>query len=159
MEVGAKVGNKSMASIFISYASQDESFVRKLAARLEEAKHSVFYSGATLHAGQKWQDALSSSLREADGVVIIVSEASLGSRWLMAETGAALGYFQERGRPLVLPVVLGNVTLPPLLAQIQAIFAPDPDQDLDKIVGEITRSFDVLLGRIRARQDEQRKVL
>jgi len=145
-----------MPSIFISYATADQAFVRELAIHLEAAGNVVFFSGASLLAGQPWQASLSSSLREADAVLIVVSAESSESRWIMTEIGAALGYFQERGRPLVLPLVIDEVPLPQPLAPIQALFAPD--RNLDRIVLDITRAMDAMAGRLQARTEEKLEV-
>ena len=141
-----------MATIFISYTTADEEFVRKLASRLEEVGHTPIFSGGSLTAGQPWQVSLSQELREADCVVIVLSKASNESRWVMTEIGAALGYYQQRGRPLIIPLVIDDIDLPIPLAHIHALFAGD--RDLDKIVVQITRAMASMAGRLQARRDE-----
>jgi TIR domain-containing protein len=99
---------------------------------------------------------LSTSLREADAVIIVISQASSENRWLMAEIGAALSYFQERGHPLVLPLVIDDVVLPQPLIQIQAVFAPD--RNLDKVVSQITHALNALAGRMQAQTEQKREI-
>jgi hypothetical protein len=145
-----------MSRVFVSYAAADEDFVNRLVERLKESGHTVYFSGGSLQIGQKWQDSLSSWLREADAIVIVISEASSGSRWLMTELGAALGYFQERGQPVILPVVIDESPLPVQLSQIQALFARN--KDLDWIVPRLTGTLDAIVGRAQARTEEKREV-
>jgi hypothetical protein len=145
-----------MSKVFISYATHDQEFVRGLAGRLEESGHAVVFSGGSLQVGQNWRDSLSTSLREADAIVVVISKASLESRWMMTELGAALGYFQERGQPAILPVVIDESPLPIQLAEIQALFAAH--KDLDWIVSRLTVNLDAMEGRAQARTEEKREV-
>lgn len=145
-----------MSKVFISYAAPDERFVRGLAERLEENGHTVFFSGGSLEVGQDWQASLSSWLRDSDAVVVVISEASTGSRWMMTELGAALGYFQERGQPAILPVVIDESPLPVQLAQVQVLMASH--KDLDWIASRLTVTLDAVKGRVQARTEEKREV-
>jgi hypothetical protein len=145
-------GVNQMASISISYAKADEGFARALAAALEKNGHCVSFLG-TLLIGQRWQDALSTFLREADAVIFVVSKASIDDRWLLAEVGTALGYFQERGRPQVLPLVIDDVPLPPQFSQIQCLIVPD--RNFGSILPHLEAALSASAGRMQARTEEK----
>ena len=144
-----------MATIFVSYSHADEPFVRDLTKLLEEVGHSVVSAGAALTPGEMWQEVLGNLLRDADAVVIILSQASVQSQWLISEIGAALGYWKERGKPIILPVVLDNAELPPQLRHIQAIF--QIDRDPQQVAAQLTRALDSLAGRLKAREEERKE--
>jgi TIR domain len=82
-----------MARIFISYAQQDGDYVKAMANALRELGQDAFYSEDSLILGQRFQAALSKNLREADGIIFVLSKKSLESRYVLTEMGAALGYF------------------------------------------------------------------
>ena len=144
-----------MANIFISYANSDEKFARSLSNKLEENGNNVFFAGGSIPAGQDWQASIANSLKDADAMIIILSEEASNSKWIMHEAGAAVGFWQEKGKPVVLPLVIDDIQIPGPLSHIQAIFALD--RNLDKIAGNISRALDAALGRIKAREDEKRE--
>lgn len=141
-----------MARIFLSYAKLDEPFVAELANRLTKAGHDPVFSGGTLTAGQPWRTTLTDQLRDADCVLIVLSQRSAESEWVMTEVGAALGYFHERGRPFVLPLVIDDIPIPVQLSHIQALIAHGRSQD--EVVAEISRSIAAMTGRLQARKDD-----
>lgn len=145
-----------MAQVFISYSHQDEAIVRQIAEGLGNLGHRVVFAGESITAGKSWRDTLTQSLMVADAVVVLVSEASINSQWIMAEAGAALAYSQERGKSVVIPVVIDPVNLPHVLSEIQAIMVPD--RDVDKIVELVSKALDALVGRQIAQEQEKQEV-
>ncbi|HVF37223.1 MAG TPA: TIR domain-containing protein [Sphingomicrobium sp.] len=95
-----------MASLFLSYARQDVSRARTLAAALEESGHSVWWD-RHITAGQEFSDAIELALESADVVVACWSKDSIHSGWVRDE--AAVG--RDKGR--LVPVSLDGC-LPPL---------------------------------------------
>jgi hypothetical protein len=145
-----------MANVYIAYQMNDSDYVRKLARLLEQRGHNVFFSGGDLRPGQMWEAELSDALRSADALLAIVSTSSSESKWLFTETGAALGYFRERGRPLVIPVLIEDVDIPAPLRSVQALFADG--KDLGTVADEIERALESQIGQVKAREDQRREV-
>lgn len=145
-----------MAKIFLSYAQQDSTHANALASALEERGNEVFFAGGKLVAGETWRDTLSGELRNADAVVVLVSPQSASSQWVIYEAGAAIGYMSEKGKPIVIPVVLGAAELPPVLAQLQAIFA-DPFDSQD-VAHAIQVSLAHLFGKLEAKAQKRKEV-
>ena len=145
-----------MSRIYISYSHKDSDYVRRLANAIRVLGHDPFYSEESLTPGQPYQPALSKNLREADGIIFVLSATSLESRYVMTEIGAALGYFEERGRPLLLPVVIDGSALPTQIDHIHAILAQgkSPEDVALDIVGAIER----LAGREQAREEKKEEV-
>lgn len=141
-----------MARIFISYASPDRPFAEQLAQGLAKRGHEPFFDSAVLRPGQAWQDILAKGLRDADAVLLLVSQASSASSWVFMEAGAAFEYWRQRGRPLVLPVILDNANIPGPLQQIQAIIAPDRDVEV------ILNAVDLALGRQMGQREAKEEV-
>lgn len=103
-----------MASIFLSYARDDDAKVKRLAQTLEAAGHSVWWD-QQIHAGSAFSAEIERALREADLVVVLWSLASAKSAWVQDEAAAG----RDRGR--LVPVLLEKVAPPMGFRQYQAI--------------------------------------
>ncbi len=114
-----------MATVFLSFANQDRDFAEPLRKALHDLGHQVWSFDEQLTPGDRWQDTIIKRLKEVDAVAVILSENSARSTWIHHELGAAVAYARERGRPIIVPIVLGNVELPAQLAQFQGIFVHD----------------------------------
>jgi hypothetical protein len=144
-----------MAKIYFSYSHSDSDLVQKLANKLVETGHEVFIDRNIL-PGTKWQNTLSKALREADVVIIIFSKESISSRWLMSETGAALGYFRERNKPKVIPIIIDDIDIPDIISDIQALFASRNEMNL--LTNDLIRILDNLTGQLNAQEDERKEI-
>lgn len=145
-----------MAKVYISYHNSDQPYVRELANELMTYGHDVFFSGEAIQPGQDWESVLSDALRNADALLAIVSPTAMESKWLFTETGTAMAYFRERGRPLVVPVILENASIPSPLQSVQALFATG--KSVTEIAKEIDAALDAMLGRIKAKEDQRREI-
>jgi hypothetical protein len=106
-----------MANLFISYAHKDKAFAHRLARRLEHPGDNIWLDASTV--GGNVADSLRQALTDADGVVVVLSDAALDSNHVMFELGAAdaLGKnimavtLAETTLPEPLPVPIGNTQI------------------------------------------------
>jgi len=77
-----------MADIFISYAKSDRALALKLSAFLEAEGWSVWWD-KSLSAGESYRDEIMKELAAARAVIVIWTQASIGSDWARAEAGRA----------------------------------------------------------------------
>ncbi|HEY8358305.1 MAG TPA: toll/interleukin-1 receptor domain-containing protein [Ramlibacter sp.] len=145
-----------MAKIFLSFANADRAFAEALRRQIGVLGHEVWSFDEQLTPGERWQDTIISRLKEVDAVVVIFSEASAHSTWIHHELGAAVAYAKERGRPLIVPVVLGDVSLPPQLAQFQGVFSATADAD--EVARKLAEGLERLSGIQRAKEEKQKEV-
>lgn len=148
-----------MAAIFISHSSLDAKYVQELSRSLIDAGN-IVHSDFGLTPGSSWQTELAAKLREADAVVVVVSESSVTNQWVMSEVGSALAYAQSRGRPLVLPVVLGGIEIPGPLRHVLCV--RDEQLDASKVAKRIAGALAADTGRRMAQAEvraEQREHL
>jgi hypothetical protein len=96
-----------MSDIFISYAREDEARVRDLAAALEQFGWSVWYDRALIPS-EEYDERIEQELDSARCVVVVWSQASIKSRWVRAEAGAA----DDQGK--LLPITFDFDIVPPL---------------------------------------------
>ena len=103
-----------MARIFLSYARDDVEAAKQLAACISEAGHDVWWD-RHLHGGSRFAAEIEQALKDAEAVVVLWSEHSLGSAWVQDE--AAEG--RDSGR--LVPVSLGSAKPPLGFRQFQTI--------------------------------------
>lgn len=104
--------------VFLSHSSADKPIVRELADALESQGLRVFLDERELHVGDSLYAALNKALDESEFVVFAVSKASVASGWVGSEVGGTLTRQIRERRKMVLPVLLDNAAIPPLLADL-----------------------------------------
>ncbi|MCW0396990.1 MULTISPECIES: toll/interleukin-1 receptor domain-containing protein [Xanthomonas] len=149
-----------MATVFLSFVNQDRAFAGPLRRALTELGHQVLSFDEQIAPGDRWQDTIIARLKDVDAVVVVVSEASAKSTWISHELGAAVAYARERGRPVIIPVVIGNVELPAQLAQFQGVFATSGDAEdaAIKLAEGLERLSGIQLAKAEKREQVSRLV-
>lgn len=104
---------KSKLKIFLSHASEDKPFVRRLEAALEAAGVETWVDHDDLHAGESFPKRLSAALAACDVLLLVWSQPASLSRWVEMEWSNALSL-----RKVIIPCVLDGTPLPPLLDSI-----------------------------------------
>jgi len=100
--------------IFISSTHSDIEVARDLARRFEEAGVKVFSVDKTAVPGENVPTPANRFLREADEVVVILTETSVNNPGIIFEMGAASG-LHKRVTPIVVNV--GKDQLPPFVSE------------------------------------------
>jgi hypothetical protein len=75
--------------IFISYSSSDHSTAERISRRLEAAAIEHFLDKKKINPGDNFQEKISSHLRRATHLILIVSPGSRKSEWVIFEVGQA----------------------------------------------------------------------
>jgi hypothetical protein len=145
-----------MAKVFISYANQDTEFAEALKSALNELGHTSWWFDEGVAPGQKWQEVIIGQLRNVDALVILVSPASLHSKWVSHELEAALAYSEEKGKPIIIPVMLEDVTLEPPLSRYLGIRAPQGSAE--EVAIKIAMALERQIGRVKAQEEERKEV-
>jgi hypothetical protein len=96
-----------MSDIFISYARADEARARELASALTRSGWSVWYDRALIPS-EEYDERIERELDAARCVIVIWSRASVKSKWVRAEAGAA----DEQGK--LVPIAFDPGIVPPL---------------------------------------------
>jgi hypothetical protein len=101
-----------LGKVFISHTAVDKRFVRRLKARVEAAGYDVWLDEHDLLAGDPLAEQIGEALKRAKVVLVVVSTASVASRWLRYELNIATQRM-IRGDCRVIPVVIDSSELPP----------------------------------------------
>lgn len=116
--------------VFISYAHEDVALAERIATALKSAGVQVWIDQQQMSPGDSFLERMNEGLGDADYVLFLVSEASLGSRWVSREWMAALANRDT----VVVPVRVAPVPMPPLLRDIIYIDLVDVDAGLEKLI-------------------------
>jgi TolB-like protein/tetratricopeptide (TPR) repeat protein len=102
------------ATVFLSYAHEDQAQAQRLAGVLERRGFTVWWD-ALIEGGSRYATTIDEALEAADAVLVLWSARSIQSDWVRDEAA------QGRDRHRLVPLSL-DATLPPLgFRQIQAI--------------------------------------
>lgn len=136
-----------LADIFLSYAREDTAFAETLVHAFERRGWSVFWD-KTIPAGKQWNDFLKSQLQRARCVVVLWSDQSATSEWVLHESSVAL----HRGTlvPVLLdPVFETNGKLAAVFGAVQSVSWIGSSGAGGANVQEVVRAISTRIGRPR----------
>jgi len=103
--------------IFLSYSHQDQKYADKISRHLTNAGHDIWQDKINLKVGDNLIEKVSIGIKKAQAVIVIVSENSRKSKWVMHEISAlALGDLSSKDRR-VIPVLVDSSTVPNYLSK------------------------------------------
>jgi len=100
-----------VGKIFISHTGADKPFVRRLATRLEKSRFQVWLDEHDLIAGDPLPESIGKALHAAKVILVVVSKASVASKWLRYELNVATERM-IKGECRVIPIVIDEAPLP-----------------------------------------------
>lgn len=83
-------------SCFISYASQDQAFVERLYADLQQAGVPCWYAPEDLPIGGRIRQVIDDSIHDYDKLLLVLSSHSVGSSWVEKEVETAFDTEAQR---------------------------------------------------------------
>ncbi|MGX1907500.1 tetratricopeptide repeat protein [Streptomyces phaeochromogenes] len=112
---GCGVTDAGRFDAFVSYAHEDEPWAKTLAENLVRLRLQVWLDQWELVGGQLMASRLQDGLAKAGAVVTVVSRHWTESGWCGEEFASAVAN-SVAGRQRVIPVLLGEVEVPPFIA-------------------------------------------
>jgi len=102
-----------MSTLFISHSSQDDAFVRELRQALEPYGQDGWIDSRELRGGDLLWPEIQKAIEDASAYTVVVSPASLQSKWVGKELRHALDVQKQRGRDKfpVIPLSLNDTKL------------------------------------------------
>jgi hypothetical protein len=125
--------------IFISHSHRDQAAVDRIAERLEAEGHEVWVDRLELKPGDNFQRKIHDGLRQADVLLVVLSENSFRSEWVQHEftTIVLQDEISERKRR-VIPIRIDDVPVPGYIAHLLYLdFSQDFDAGLNRLVVEL----------------------
>lgn len=130
--------NEERVRVFLSHSSGEHGVALHLAGRLREAGVDVWIDSERIQLGDSIPGEISKGLEEADLILVLISRRFKESAWCRAEYEPLLSREIEDERTIVIPVLLEDVSIPPLLAAKRYFdLRQGPDQDLTALVEAI----------------------
>lgn len=106
------VGNAvEFYSCFISYSSHDQAFAERLHADLRAKNLRCWFAPEDLKTGDRFQEQIEESIRLFDKVVIVLSDASVKSRWVEREVIAAREREDRENRTVLFPIRIDDTVM------------------------------------------------
>lgn len=118
-----------LGKVFISHTAADKPFVRRLAARLEKSHFPVWLDEHDLIAGDPLPESIGKALQAAKVVLVVVSKASVASKWLRYELNVATERM-IKGECRVIPIVIDETPLP---AEVRGLLYADCRKGLEPV--------------------------
>jgi hypothetical protein len=136
--------------IFISYSHENKDFVDKLAIQLVNQNISVWVDKWELSIGDSLIDKVQEAVDGASALLVILSKASVASKWCKKELSSGLLRELEENRVVVMPVVLEDCDIPLFTrGKLFADFRNNFDDGLRTIVEGIAKVTNPSLARIK----------
>ena len=98
-------------SCFISYSSEDREFAQHLHADLRAKKLRVWFAPEDLKIGDRFQERIEDTIRLYEKVMIILSGASVKSRWVEREVNAAREREDRDNRTVLFPIRIDDAVM------------------------------------------------
>jgi hypothetical protein len=105
----------SSKSVFISHVSADKPVARRLARELADSGIAVWLDEWRIKVGDSISKSIDDALSSCQFVVLLMSPESLRSPWVEREWRAAYWREIDSGRLHLIPVMISDCELPPLL--------------------------------------------
>lgn len=99
-------GGIQFYSCFISYSSTDQEFATRLHGRMRDAHLRVWFAPEDVQGGRKLHEQIETAIRIYDKLLIVLSEASLQSEWVMDELRKGFKAERDTGKRKLFPVRL-----------------------------------------------------
>jgi hypothetical protein len=91
-------------SCFISYSTRDEEFARRLYSRMRVEKLRVWFAPEEMRGGQKLYEQIERAIQLHDRLLVVLSESSMESEWVMNEIQRAREMEIKEGRRKLFPI-------------------------------------------------------
>jgi len=98
-------------SCFISHSSYDQAFVERLHSDLCARNLRCWYAPRDLKIGDRFQEQIEKSIRHYDKVIIVLSAASVRSRWVEREVNAAREREDRESRTVLFPIRIDDAVM------------------------------------------------
>ncbi len=101
--------------VFVSYTGVDKPFVERLVGALQSLAVRLWVDHLEIRVGDSIVGKVAEGLREADVLIVVLSQAYVGSRWVAEEINAAFIAMVEGNGVRLCPALIESCDVPVLL--------------------------------------------
>lgn len=109
-------GRSKRPQVFVSYAEADRAIARQVSGTLQSAGLLAWNDAWELAPGDSVVKRIQESLSSSDMLLVLLSRSSVTSRWVRSELSAALSMELRERAITVIPALIEDCDIPPLLA-------------------------------------------
>jgi acyl carrier protein len=122
-----------MFRVFISYATEDESFAVRLSNDLQRLGAQTWLAHQSIRPGESWVSAIERGLRGSSHLVVVLTPAATASPWVQKEIEVAISR-ERSGDMQLIPLRVQPCELPLLLQSYEWVsFRRDYDAGLRRL--------------------------
>lgn len=101
----------SYRSCFISYASKDDHFARKLHSDLQESGVRCWFAPEDMKIGDRLRTTIDNVIHLHERVLLVLSDEAISSAWVEKEVETALEKQQEHNLSVLFPIRLDDAVM------------------------------------------------
>lgn len=144
-----------MANIQFSYTFKDLDLVEYLSDHLRKDGHKIFLPHKDILPGKVMTDEIFSRLKTTDFVIAVLSKESIENKWVFTEISTAIGYYGERKKPMIIPIIFDEEIIPEILRPFSVIRASR--ENLEQAAFKISQSISHHIGEFQAINEEKKE--
>jgi hypothetical protein len=95
-------------SCLISYSHKDEELAKRLYSQMQQERLRVWYAPADLQGGKKTHEQIDQVIRIFDKLLLVLSEDSMSSDWVMTVVRKARKRERDTGKRILFPIRLAT---------------------------------------------------
>jgi hypothetical protein len=118
---------KRAPSAFLSYSKDDKEMVRRVADGLRKGGIRVWWDDESILLGKNFVQEIERGLDATDFFVVFISPGLMSSHWAQQELAFAMSRQVSGRRIPLIPILLADTEMPPLLRTIQYLDLRDGD--------------------------------
>ncbi len=134
--------------IFLSYAWEDKSLVRRLEGALRKAGAELWVDYKGVRGGQNLPARISDALERCNTLLLVWSEAASKSRWVELEWTNAIAL-----QKVIIPCKLSAASLPAILANTAYVDFRDSDHGIRELLAALKLGSQPLEKQVKAIED------
>lgn len=124
---------------FLSHASADNPLATKIFRRLRDQAVSVWFDRFELRPGDSLLQKIAAGIERSDFLLVLVTPASVDSKWVQEEVAIARTMEINGGGPTVIPIVARGCTVPAILAAKIYVSVDDDGNGIENVFPAIFR--------------------
>lgn len=109
------INSMHTSNIFLSHSSVDKEFAKRLFADLKVNGHTPWLDTYEISVGEAIPQRISEGIKEADFIIVVLSQESVKSRWVEREWQTKYWDEVSNGQIHVLPVLYQDCEIPELM--------------------------------------------
>lgn len=143
-----------MAKIYLSYQHSDIELIKRIGDELKSLGHQTIMDEAIMKVGSDWRKELLTELKNSDGLLVLITENSINSKYVISEIGTTRAFIDENeNRKFLIPVIYGDIEIPDFINDLYCIRITDGN--FDEAIVKIDNSISSFIGKKEAVEEQQ----